>query len=77
MINKAGYGVKLWLPVIEWSKGEVIRQGIRLGVDFSETVSCYTPSDDGKACGKCRACWKRTDAFRQEGIPDPTIYMEV
>lgn len=61
-------------PLINMSKAEIIQQGIRLGVDYSQTVSCYQADNDGKACGRCDSCRLRRQGFEQAGIVDPTQY---
>lgn len=61
-------------PLIDLTKGEIIRRGRALGVDYSKTVSCYRLSDDGKACGDCDSCVLRAAGFEAAGIPDPTRY---
>ena len=62
-------------PLIQLSKGEIIRLGLTLGVDFGLTHSCYDPAADGAACGRCDSCRLRRDGFRAAGIPDPTRYV--
>ena len=66
----------LHTPLITLSKAEIIRKGTQLGVDFSQTLSCYDPSPEGKACGACDSCLLRKKGFREAGIEDPTIYKE-
>jgi len=61
-------------PLIEMTKGQIIRAGIGLGVDYSLTVSCYQADADGRACGRCDSCRLRRDGFRAAGVPDPTRY---
>lgn len=61
-------------PLINMSKAEIIQQGIRLGVDYSQTVSCYQADNHGKACGRCDSCRLRRQGFEQSGIVDPTQY---
>ena len=56
------------------TKAEIIRAGLELGVDYSVTISCYDPSDDGGACGECDACRLRQKGFADAGIDDPTRY---
>jgi hypothetical protein len=58
------------------NKAEIIRKGIELGVDFSETHSCHDPSVDGKACGQCDSCLLRKKGFREADVADPTVYAE-
>ncbi len=61
-------------PLIRMTKSEIIREGTRLGVDFGLTHSCYDPSADGVACGRCDACLLRRRGFEQAGLPDPIAY---
>lgn len=61
-------------PLINLTKAEIIRKGLALGVDFGLTLSCYDPSPDGAACGRCDACLLRKKGFAVAGIPDPTTY---
>ena len=61
-------------PLIEWSKAQIIRAGIRLGVDYAETVSCYQADAHGAACGRCDSCRLRRAGFEAAGIADPTRY---
>lgn len=61
-------------PLIQMTKAEIIRTGTELGIDYSLTLSCYDPSDDGGACGQCDSCLLRQKGFREAGLPDPTRY---
>jgi len=61
-------------PLIELSKADIIREGVRLGVDFGMTVSCYRAEADGAACGTCDSCRLRAAGFAAAGIADPTRY---
>jgi 7-cyano-7-deazaguanine synthase len=61
-------------PVIEMTKGQIIRRGTQLGVDYSLTHSCYDPSEDGFACGKCDTCRLRLKGFAEAGLIDPVRY---
>jgi len=63
-------------PLIELSKTEIIRLGIRLGVDYAQTVSCYQADEEGNACGVCDSCRLRAAGFSAAGIKDPTRYRE-
>jgi len=69
-----GAGLRLHAPLISMSKADIAREGIRLGVDFSRTVSCYQADDQGRACGRCDACRLRAAGFDDAGIADPTRY---
>lgn len=61
-------------PLLHLTKAEIVRRGTELGVDYGLTVSCYDPSPDGAACGRCDACLLRRRGFEQSGVPDPTRY---
>lgn len=61
-------------PLIEMGKAQIIREGTRLGVDFSMTVSCYAADEEGRACGRCDSCVIRKRGFDEAGIEDPTRY---
>jgi 7-cyano-7-deazaguanine synthase len=69
-----GHGVRLWAPLIEMTKAEIIRTGVGLGVDYGLTHSCYDPVGGGGACGECDACLLRRKGFAEAGVPDPTRY---
>jgi 7-cyano-7-deazaguanine synthase len=66
--------IEIHTPLIKMTKAEIIRKGIELGVDYSETHSCYDPAAEGKACGQCDSCLLRKKGFREAGFPDPTNY---
>lgn len=65
---------KIHAPLQHLVKSEIIKMGIALGVDYGLTHSCYNPSQEGKACGKCDSCEIRRKGFDEAGIPDPTNY---
>ncbi|HEY8507804.1 MAG TPA: 7-cyano-7-deazaguanine synthase, partial [Steroidobacteraceae bacterium] len=69
-----GKPCRVHAPLIQLSKSEIIREGVRLGVDFSATVSCYQADQEGRACGKCDSCRIRREGFAAAGVPDPTRY---
>ena len=69
-----GNKLSIQAPLIDMTKGEIISAGASLGVDYSQTVSCYQASVDGLACGKCDSCRLRIEGFSQAGISDPTRY---
>ncbi len=73
-VGAEGGRLHIEAPLLHWSKAEIIQQGQRLGVDFSETVSCYQADEDGRACGRCDACRLRAAGFTAAGIADPTRY---
>lgn len=66
--------IRIVTPLIALTKGEIIRRGLALGVDYSLTSSCYDPSEDGAACGRCDSCRIRLKGFAEAGIPDPIRY---
>lgn len=69
-----GTKIKIHAPLIKLSKAEIIQQGIKLGVDYKHTVSCYSADKKGKACGVCDACRLRITGFKDAQITDPTRY---
>lgn len=69
-----GASISLETPLIDLSKGAIIDAGLRLGVDYSLTVSCYQADEMGRACGECDSCRLRAAGFEQAGVPDPTRY---
>ncbi len=69
-----GHPTRIETPLIHLSKAEIIREGVRLGVDYSLTVSCYNPDEECRACGRCDACRLRAAGFEAAGVPDPTRY---
>ena len=66
--------MEIHTPLIELSKGEIIRAGHDLGVDYGLTISCYDPDHRGRSCGGCDSCLHRIKGFKDAGIPDPTPY---
>ena len=71
-----GRRFQIHTPLIKFSKAEIIRKAVELGVDLSLTHSCYDPSPDGLACGECDSCLLRLKGFREAGITDPVRYTE-
>ena len=69
-----GAGLRIHAPLLKLSKADIVREGVRLGVDFGQTVSCYRANDQGQACGHCDACQLRADGFTAAGMVDPTHY---
>lgn len=69
-----GNSLRIHAPLMHMNKAEIIREGLRLGVDFSLTHSCYDPTPDGLACGRCDSCYYRRKGFEEAGVPDPTAY---
>lgn len=67
-------GVRVRTPLIRLTKAEIIRLGVRLGVDYAWTRSCYDPDARGRACGSCDSCVIRRRGFEEAGVADPTVY---
>ena len=70
-----GSPIRIEAPLVRLSKAEIIREGLRRGVDFSLTVSCYQADETGRACGRCDSCRLRREGFVSAGVPDPTRYV--
>lgn len=70
-----GAGIRVHAPLMRMSKADIAREGARLSVDFSATVSCYQADDEGRACGHCDACRLRAQGFQEAGLADPTHYV--
>ncbi len=69
-----GHAPIIYAPLLHLTKAEIIKTGVQLGVDYSETLSCYQPDVQGKACGRCDSCYFRKQGFEQANVLDPTIY---
>ena len=69
-----GRRITIHTPLIQLTKREIIERGLSLGLDYGVTVSCYDPSPDGAACGRCDACQLRLKGFRELGLQDPAEY---
>lgn len=70
-----GRGVHIHAPLIAMTKAQIIREGVRLGVDYAITSTCYEPDKTGAACKRCDACQLRRGGFEAAGVPDPTRYV--
>jgi 7-cyano-7-deazaguanine synthase len=66
--------LKIHTPLIQFSKAQIIQRGLSLGVDYGLTLTCYDPSPDGQACGRCDACLLRLKGFAEAGMADPAPY---
>ena len=73
-VGVEGSPITIKTPLINLTKAEIIQQGIRLGVDYSLTISCYQASIDGAACGLCDSCRLRIQGFKEASVDDPTLY---
>ncbi|WP_259633199.1 7-cyano-7-deazaguanine synthase QueC [Stieleria sedimenti] len=67
----SGQKLTVHTPLIHLTKGEIIQTGLRLGVDYSMTLSCYDPGAGGKPCGHCDACLLRQKGFDENNLKDP------
>lgn len=79
LATKAGVeGQKLTVqtPLMAMNKAGIIKRGLELGIDYSQTISCYQADSKGLACGKCDSCHFRKEGFKQAGISDPTRYQQ-
>jgi len=68
--------ITIHTPLIDLSKAEIIRRGLKLGVDYALTHSCYDPSPEGLACGTCDSCQLRLKGFAEAGLSDPAPYLK-
>jgi 7-cyano-7-deazaguanine synthase len=73
-VGVEGARFKIHTPLIAMTKAEIVLRGTELGIDYSATISCYDPSEEGEACGECDSCTLRRKGFTEAGIPDPTRY---
>ncbi len=69
-----GAGIRVHAPLIDLTKADIVREGLRLGVEFGLTVSCYQADESGRACARCDACRLRAAGFAAAGVDDPTRY---
>jgi 7-cyano-7-deazaguanine synthase len=67
--------IRIRTPLIHLTKAQIIQKGIELGVDYGLTHSCYDPSTQGLACGRCDSCRLRQKGFKEAGVSDPTQYV--
>lgn len=65
--------IRIHTPLIDLTKAQIIARGLQLGVDYSRTISCYDPSEEGHPCQHCDACLLRIRGFEQNGLSDPTL----
>ena len=69
-----GQELTIQAPLMTMTKADIIQEGTRLVIDYSQTISCYQADSDGRACGKCDSCRFRRQGFEQAGLADPTRY---
>lgn len=79
LATKAGveglYRLQIHTPLSEMTKADIIKTGVRLGIDYGLTHSCYDPDESGNACGHCDSCLLRKQGFAEAGVADPTRYV--
>ncbi len=75
-VGVEGEHLSIHTPLIDLTKAEIIQQGLRLGVDYSITVSCYQADAAGAACGECDSCRLRSAGFTAAELDDPTRYRD-
>jgi 7-cyano-7-deazaguanine synthase len=75
--TEQGRRMTIHTPLIQLSKREIVELGLGLGVDYGLTLTCYDPSPEGAACGRCDACQLRLKGFREAGVEDPGHYQTV
>lgn len=75
-LSRAVQGEKITIhtPLLQLNKVQIIQEGLRLGVDYSNTFSCYSPTEHGEACGACDSCTLRLNAFKRIDMNDPISY---
>lgn len=69
-----GNRLKVHAPLLQMTKAEIISTGLKLGVNYAKTISCYDPTHEGLSCGSCHACLLRLKGFAENGIADPINY---
>lgn len=68
-----GRGVTIHAPLMQLNKAQIIALGLKLGVDYAMTTSCYDPTPNGAPCGHCDSCLLRAKGFAAAGVPDPRL----
>ena len=68
--------LKIHTPLLHMTKAEIIKAGLKLGLDYALTWSCYDPGDDGRACGQCDSCQLRLKGFKEASMVDPILYAD-
>lgn len=74
-IGVEGNAITIDTPLMTMTKSEIIKEGMKHGVDYALTVSCYQADSEGKACGRCESCQLRAQGFKDAGVSDPTPYV--
>lgn len=71
----SGQPISIHAPLIAMTKAQIIREGLRLGIEYADTVSCYQADSEGRACRVCDSCRLRAQGFQDAGVPDSTRYL--
>ena len=74
MGTEEGKRITIHTPLIAMTKKQIVEAGLRLGLDYAMTTSCYDPDERGEACGACDACLLRLKGFSEAGVADPAVY---
>lgn len=72
--GREGERFTIHAPLLQMNKADIIRAGLKLGIDYGQTISCYRADAAGRACGKCDSCVYRRKGFTEAGVVDPTVY---
>lgn len=70
---EGGQRIRIHTPIIALSKADIIGEGLRLGLNYADTLSCYDPTPEGRGCGQCDSCILRGKGFAAHGLPDPSL----
>lgn len=73
--TEQGQQVEIHTPLIDLAKAQIVRLGLRHGVDYAMTTSCYDPDSSGRPCGRCDSCHLRRKGFAEAGASDPLEYV--
>lgn len=71
----SGAKVTIHTPIINMTKTQIVSEGLKRNVNYANTLSCYDPTEDGRACGTCHSCLTRLKAFAENGVKDPGGYL--
>jgi len=74
MGTEEGKRITIHTPLIAMTKKQIVEAGLRLGLDYAMTTSCYDPDERGEACGACDACLLRLKGFSEAGVADSAVY---
>ena len=75
-VVEGGEGFRIYTPLIAMTKGDIVREAVRVGLDPAWTHSCYDPDEQGRSCGRCDSCLLRLKGFAEAGVADPARYQD-